>query len=276
MLEIFQYDFMRKAFITGILIAIITPCIGIIIVLKRLSMIGDSLSHTSLAGVAAGLIAGINPIVGAISFSVIAALGIERIRKSFKNYSELAIAIIMSTGIGLAGILSGFVKNSATFNSFLFGSIVAISDFELYMVVALSIIVTAISIILYKELFAITFDEESAKLAGVSVGLINFIFTLLTAIVISISARTVGTLVISSLMVLPVAAAMQLSKSYKQTLIYSIVIAVISTISGLFISYYANFKPGGTIVLVSVIILIGVLLYKNKFRNVLLKRQFNR
>jgi zinc transport system permease protein len=127
-----------------------------------------------------------------------------------------------------------------------------------------------------KELFAITFDEEAAKLAGVSVRLINFIFTLLTAIVISISARTVGTLVISSLMVLPVAAAMQISKSYKQTLIYSIIIAVISTISGLFISYYANFKPGGTIVLVSVVILLGVLLYKNKFRNALLKRQLNR
>lgn len=271
--EIFQYDFMRKAFITGILIAIITPCIGIIIVLKRLSMIGDSLSHTSLAGVAAGLIAGINPIVGAISFSVIAALGIEKIRKSFKNYSELAIAIIMSTGIGLAGILSGFVKNSATFNSFLFGSIVAISNFELYMVVILSLVVIVISIILYKQLFAITFDEESARLSGVSVRLINFIFTLLTAIVISISARTVGTLVISSLIVLPVAAAMQISKSYKQTFIYSIVIAVLSTITGLFISYYADFKPGGTIVLVSVVVLIMSLLHKNSFSRVFLKRK---
>ena len=271
--EIFQYEFMQRAFITGILIAIITPCIGIIIVLKRLSMIGDSLSHTSLAGVAAGLIAGVNPIIGAITFSVIAALGIERIRKSFKNYSELAIAIIMSTGIGLAGILSGFVKNSATFNSFLFGSIVAISNFELYMVVILSLIVIVISIILYKELFAITFDEESAKLSGVSVRLINFIFTLLTAIVISISARTVGTLVISSLMVLPVATAMQLSKSYKQTLIYSIVIAVASTILGLVISYYANFKPGGTIVLVGVAVLLGSLLYKNSFSKAVLSNK---
>lgn len=262
MLEIFQYDFMQKAFITGILIAIITPCIGIVVVLKRLSMIGDSLSHVSLAGVAAGLIAGINPIVGAITFSIVAAFGIEKIRKSFQNYSELAIAIIMSTGIGLAGVLSGFVKNSATFNSFLFGSIVAISDFELNMIVVLSSIVIIVSIFLYKELFSVIFDEESARLSGVPVKSINFIFTLLTAITISISARTVGTLVISSLMVLPVATAIQISKSYKQTLIYSIVLAVISTVSGLFISYYANFKPGGTIVLVSVIILTSILIYK--------------
>ena len=118
MLEIFQYDFMQKAFITGILIAIITPCIGVVVVLKRLSMIGDSLSHNSLAGVAAGLAFGFNPILGAVVFSIAAAFGIERVRKSFPRYSEIAIAVITSTGVGLAGILSGFVKNSANFKSF--------------------------------------------------------------------------------------------------------------------------------------------------------------
>ncbi|MHB1419489.1 MAG: metal ABC transporter permease [Bacillota bacterium] len=263
MLEILQYDFMQKAFVTGILIAIITPCIGVIVVLKRLSMIGDSLSHNSLAGVAAGLAFGINPILGAAIFSIAAAFGIERIRKLFPKYSEIAIAIIMSTGIGLAGIMSGFVKNTASFNSFLFGSIVAISNFELYMVVGLSILVILAVVFLYKELFYITFDEESARLAGIPVKTINFIFTLLTAITISISARTVGTLVISSLMVMPVASAMQIAKSYKQTVIFAVVFAIIFTVAGLVISYYANFKPGGTIVIVGVLIFILVLIYKN-------------
>lgn len=261
--DIFQYDFMRKAFIVGILIAVITPCIGVVVVLKRLSMIGDSLSHNSLAGVAAGLAFGVNPILGAVVFSIAAALGIEKIRKSFSRYSEIAIAIIMSTGIGLAGILSSFVKNSASFGSFLFGSIVAITDFELLMVVVLSVVVTLTVIFLYKELFYITFDEEAARLAGIPVRAINFVFMLLTAVTISISSRTVGTLVISSLMVLPVAAAMQVSRSYRQTVLFSVMFAVVFTVAGLFISYYADLKPGGTIVIVGVLILIGILAVKS-------------
>lgn len=272
MLDIFQYTFMQRAFITGILIAIITPCIGVVVVLKRLSMTGDALSHNSLAGVAAGLAFGINPILGAVLFSIAAAFGIEKIRKSFPKYSEIAIAIIMSTGIGLAGILSGFVKNSANFNSFLFGSIVAISDFELYMVIILSIVVILAFSLLFKELFYMTFDEESARLAGIPIKTVNFVFTLLTAVTISISARTVGTLVISSLMVLPVATAMQLDRSYKQTVAISILFALFFMISGLYISFYANFKPGGTIVLVGVLTLICVLFYKNVISKVLGKR----
>lgn len=272
MFEMFSYGFMQKAFIVGILIAAITPCIGVVVVLKRLSMIGDSLSHASLAGVAAGLVFGFNPILGAVIFSLAAGLGIEKVRKSFPEYSEIAIVVIMSTGVGLAGILSGFVKNASSFNSFLFGSIVAISDFELYMVLALSALVIAVFVALYKELFYITFDEESAKLAGIPVGAINIVFTLITAITISISARTVGTLVISSLMVIPVASAMQVAKSYKQTVLYSILFAEVSMISGLFVSYFTDFKPGGTIVLISVFMLMIILIYKNIYKKVLIKK----
>lgn len=272
MFEIFSYGFMQKAFIVGILIAAITPCIGVVVVLKRLSMIGDSLSHASLAGVALGLVLGFNPVLGAVIFSLAAGLGIEKVRKSFPEYSEIAIVVIMSTGVGLAGILSGFVKNASNFNSFLFGSIVAISDFELYMVLALSALVITVFVILYKELFYITFDEESAKLAGIPVGAINIVFTLITAITISISARTVGTLVISSLMVIPVASAMQVAKSYKQTVIYSILFAEISMISGLFVSYFTDFKPGGTIVLISVFILMIILIYKSIYKKFLIKK----
>lgn len=263
MMEIFQYDFMIKAFIMGSLIATIAPCIGLIVMLKRLSMIGHSLSHTSLAGVAAGLIAGINPVIGATVFSVITALSIEKIRKSFPSYAEIAIAIITSAGIGLAGILSGFIKNSAAFNSFLFGSIVAISNFELTLVAILSTVVILTVILLYNQLFYISLDEESARLAGVPIGYINFIFTLLTAITISISSRSVGALVISSLMVIPVATAMQVGKSYLHTMILSVVFSLIATFTGLFISFYVNVKPGGTIVLVGILILILVLIYKN-------------
>jgi zinc transport system permease protein len=267
-MTIFQYDFMHRAFIVGILLAIIIPCIGIVIVLKRLSLIGDALSHTSLAGVAAGLIIGINPILGATIACILGALSIEVIRKKFPKYSEMAIAVMMSAGVGLAGVLSGFVKSSVNFNSFLFGSIVAISNFELMMVIIVSLVVIIMFVFLYKELFYVAFDEQAARLAGIPIKMVNFIFTILTAVTVSIAARTVGALIISSLMVVPVACAMQLGKSYKGTVIYAVCFAVIFTVLGLFVSYYARLKPGGTIVLVGVICLILILGLKG------IKKQF--
>jgi len=263
-MEIFEYDFMRRAFIVGILLALIIPCIGIIVVLKRLSMIGDALSHTSLAGVAAGLISGINPVLAAVIACVFAALGIEVIRKKIPKYSEMSIAIIMSTGIGLAGILSSYVKSTANFNSFLFGSIVAISDFEMYLVVGISFIVLFSFFILYKELFYIAFSEQAAMLSGVPVKAVNFVFTILTAVTVSIAARTVGALIVSSLMVVPVACAMQIGKSYKQTVLYSMLFAVVFMIAGLFISYYVRLKPGGAIVLTGVASLVIILFLKKQ------------
>lgn len=265
-MEIFEYAFMQKAFLVGTLLAIIIPCIGVIVVLKRLSMIGDALSHTSLAGVAAGLLLGINPILGAIITCIIAAFGIEAIRKKIPKYSEMAIAIIMSAGIGLAGVLSGMVNSSANFNSFLFGSIVAISDFEMTLVVAVSIIVLTTFLLLFKELFYISLDERSARLAGIPVGIINSIFTILTAVTVSVAARTVGALIVSSLMVIPVSCSMQLAKSYRQTVFYSIGFAVMFTIIGLTVSYYAELRPGGTIVLVGVFSLVIILILRLLFK----------
>jgi zinc transport system permease protein len=262
MLDIFQYEFMRNAFLAGIVIAITTPCIGIIVVLKRLSTIGDTLSHVSLAGVAAGLVFGINPVFSAVIFSILAALGIEKVRKSIPKYGEISTAVFMSVGIGLAAIFSGFVK-SANFNSFLFGSLVAISSFELYFVIGLSIIVLSLFIVLFKALFYTAFDEESAKLAGIPVKIVSFVFTLLTAVTISVSARVVGALVVSSMMVLPVAVSMQIAKSYKKTVWFSIMFSVLFVVAGLFLSYYLDLKPGGTIVMTGVITLVITILLKN-------------
>lgn len=260
---IFEYEFMRRAFLVGILLAVIVPCIGTVIVLKRLSMVGDALSHTSLAGVALGLIFNFNPVLGAVAACTLAAFAMEGIRKKFSQYSEISIAIIMSAGIGLAGILSGFVQNAQSFNSFLFGSIVAISDFELDLVIIISVIVLLSFVFLYRELFYISFDEQLARLAGVPVRTVNFIFTVLTAITVSVAARTVGALIVSSMMVVPVACAMQVAKSYKKTVLCAIGFALVFTVPGLFISYYVGLKPGGTIVLCGVLILVLILIFKN-------------
>ena len=262
MLDIFQYAFMQRAFIVGILLAIIIPLIGVIVVLKRLSMIGDALSHTSLAGVALGMILGINPIVGAVVICIVAAFSIEAIRKALPRYAEISISIIMSIGIGLASILSGFVDDSAAFNSFLFGSIIAITDTEVILAAIVTVIVVVTFILLYKELMFITFDEQGAILAGVPVRKINFVITLLTAITVSVAARSVGALIVSSLMVIPVTCAMQVANSYKKTVIYSVLFALLFTIVGLFLSYYLNLKPGGTIVLTGVAVLIPLMIKK--------------
>lgn len=259
MLDMFQYAFMQKAFLVGILLAVIIPLIGVIVVLKRLSMVGDALSHTSLAGVALGLILGINPIIGAIVVCIFAAFSIEQIRKKFPRYAEISISIIMSVGIGLASILSGFIEDGAAFNSFLFGSIVAITDTEVALVLLVTVIVVTVFLLLYKELMFITFDEQGAVLAGVPVGKINFVVTLLTAITVSVAARSVGALMVSSLMVIPVACAMQIANSYKKTVIYSVLFAIGFTVVGLVLSYYFNLKPGGTIVLTGVVVLIPLM-----------------
>lgn len=252
----FAYDFMIKAFFAGLAIAIATPCVGVIVVLKRFSMIGDTLSHASLAGVAVGLITGFNPVAGSVAACVVAAFGIEAVRKLFPRYAEIALSVILSTGVGLAGVLAGFISNSANFGSFLFGSIVAISDFELYLTIAACAVIIALFLFLYKALFYMTFDEESAKLAGVPVRRVNLVFTLMIALTVSVSVRTIGILIISSLMVLPVACALQISKSFKQTVVYSVLFGAAFVLVGLTASYYAALKPGGAIALTGVASLI--------------------
>ena len=251
MFDIFQMAFMQRALVIAIFISIVTPLIGNTIVLKRLSSIGDALSHAGLAGVAIGLCFSWSPVVSAIVFSVISALIIEYIRRGFPNYSEMATAIVLSFGVGVAAVFSGFIKNAASFNSFLFGSIVAVSTFELVVVVVLSIAVIIILVLLYRELFYIAFDEESAALSGVPVKSINLIFTILTSIVVSIAARTVG-------------CSMLISKSYKQNVIFSVIFAFIFTIAGLLITAVYDLKPGGTIVLIGIAFLIVLLLLRKR------------
>lgn len=261
--NIFAYAFMRRAFAAAALIAATAPCIGATVVLKRLSAIGDAASHSALAGIAFGLAFGINPILGAVLFAAAAVMGIEFFRKRLRSFPEIAAVIIMSAGIGLTAVLSGFIKNgSDNLNSFLFGSIVAVSDFELYLTIGLAAAVIIVSMLLYKEIFYIAFDEEAAALAGVPVKSVNLIIMLLTAVTVSVASRIVGALMISSLLVIPVAAAMLIAKSYRQTIIISVVFAELFTMAGLFISYYLDLRPGGTIVLLSVAALCAIMLFK--------------
>jgi len=263
-MELFTYDFMLRAFAVAVLISLMMPMIGNIVVLRRLSAVGDALSHAGLAGVALGLCFGFSPVGAAVIFSVLAALLMEGLRTAFPRYSEIAPAVVLSLGVGIAAIASGFVKKASDFNSFLFGSIVAVSNAELLTVAVLSAAVIIISLLLYRELFYISFDEEGAKITGMPVRVVNFLFTVITAVTVAVASRTVGALVVSSLLVLPVACSMRYAKSYRHNMFLSIGFAAAFTVTGLFISYYADIKPGGTIVLLGVAVLLGSLFIKRK------------
>lgn len=261
MLELFSYEFMQRAFVAGILVAVISPLIGTFIVLRRLSMIGDTLSHASLAGIAAGMLGNFYPLWGALAFSLAAAIGIEQLRKRFSQYAELSISIVLSASIGLAVVLISLAKSfNADLMSYLFGSIIAVTMQDIYMMLALGIIIILSVWLFYKEFLYIAFDEEGAGLAGIPVTALNIYFTVLTAMAIVVGMRIVGILMVSSLIVVPVAASLQLSKSFKQTMLLSVLFALISVIAGLITSYYLDLAPGGTIVLTSVAILILVLI----------------
>ena len=262
----FELEFMRNAFLAGFIISLLCPCIGLFLVLKRYSMIGDTLSHSSFAGVAIGLVFGYNPIITAFIFTSICAIVIEILRDYFKKYAELVMSIILTLSLGIAIILVSSGKATAKVTSFLFGSILTVSSEDLYIIFTVSILCFIIIGFLYKKLIYTTFDEEGAKVAGINTKLINYIFTLIVGATISVSIRVMGILVISSIIVVPVATAMQFKKGFTKTLILSMIFGFIDIFLGLITSYYVNSAPGGTIAITSVVMLILSIII-NRFKN---------
>ncbi len=272
---LFRYEFLQNAFLTGILIGFIAPMLGVFIVVRRLSLIADALSHVTLAGIAAslflekklGLLQGLNPLYLGMAFSVTGSLFIERLRLVYKHYQELAIPIILSGGIGVGVI---FISLAEGFNTdlfmYLFGSVSAVSRSDLWTVLGISMFVVFVIIIFYKELFLLSFDEEHAVVTGIRAKWLHFIFIVTVALVIAASMRIVGILLVSSLMTLPVAASMRIAKGFKQTIILSVIFGETAVIIGLILSYYLNLAPGGTIVVLAVVILIGAITWKKWWR----------
>lgn len=266
-----EYEFLQNAFLTGLLIGVVAPLIGVFIVVRRLSLIADALSHVTLAGIAASLLlskkwslfAGLNPLYLGMAFSVMGSLFIEKLRSVYKHYQELAIPIILSGGIGLGVI---FISLADGFNtdlfSYLFGSVSAVSRIDLIIIFIISLLVILLIFLLYKELFLLSFDEEHAKASGIAAKSVHFIFILMVALVIAASMRIVGILLVSSLMTLPVAASIRIAKGFKQTIFFSILFGELSVLGGLTISYYLDLAPGGTIVMIAVVILIITIMFK--------------
>lgn len=258
--EMFSYTFMQRAFLAGLIIGIVCPTIGVFLVLRRLSMIGETLSHIALPGVLAGFFFHLNPIFAALATALITALGLEKLRAFFKTYSEIALAVFTSLGLGLAVILFNVVKSTdISVQSLLFGSIVTITRQELLVIWLLGLLVLLLVLKFYAQLVYLTFDEEGARLAGINTKLLNYLLLMATACIVAISMRIVGALLVSALLVLPVAASLVVSKSFKSTVWIANILSLLAIFGGLFLSYAYDLAPGGTIVVILAAMLLLLL-----------------
>lgn len=260
----FEYEFMRRAYLVGSVLAVILPLIGLPILLKRLSMMGDTLSHASLAGVAIGLCLGFDPLLGSVVACVVAALGVELISSRLKAYQEISTVIVLATAIGLAGIFTSLTGGSNAISSYLFCSIVTIGDFELALVLVVAAVVLVTYRLIYDRLYLSAFDPVAAPLMGIDGRALNLAFSFLVAITVSVAAKTIGSLIVSSLMVIPVICAMQFARSYRGTLLLSIALSLAFVHAGLAVSYHQNLRPGSVIVLIAVLALSVAMLAKRR------------
>jgi len=263
--NIFQYSFIVRGLEAGFIVAVIAPAIGIFLVLKRYSLIADTLSHVSLAGIALGLLLGINPILTALGAAVVASLGIERLRTSKKVYGESALALFLSGSLALAVVILSLTHNfNANLFSYLFGSIVTVTATDVWIILALAVIVIGMLGAFYKSLVYVAFDEEAAKVSGVPVRRVNTVLIVLAALTVALAIPIVGVLLIAALIVIPVVTALQLRKSFTVTLIYAEIFSISSVIAGILASFYFNLSTGGTIVLIMLAIFIVTLVLGKK------------
>jgi len=268
--DLFTLDFMLRAFIAGIVLGAIAPIIGSIVVIRRLSFIADTLGHFSLVGIAVSLFLstlGISiffekPLYLGIAFSIIGGFLIEMFRRSYKNYKEISMVIVISIGSALSAIFFSLASKTGSLYSYLFGSILTITDYYLVLILITATIVITLFIVFGKQILSISFDETTAKFLGVNVNIFQMMFMITLSIVVSVMLESAGVLLISSMMIIPVASAMRVGWSYKSTLLISIVFSELSVFFGLWIAYSLNIPSGAAIVSINVIILLIVAVAK--------------
>ena len=266
-MEIFEFGFMQRALIAGIAISSVCSIIGLFLVLRRQSLFGDSLAHMAFGGLAIGLFTNTYPLWTAFIASILASVGITKLRHSTNIPADSAVAIMLSAGLALGVLLlslsGGF---SVDLFGFLFGNILLISfEDTLLILVITALVLTSVSI-LYRQFLYITFDEEQAKVSGINVTRLNYLFIILASLTVIASMRLVGILLISSLIVMPNITAMMLGRGFKRTALISVVVSVVSVLCGITSSYIFNSAPSGTIVLISISIflLTYIVKYANK------------
>ena len=255
--DIFSFSFMRYAFFASICIGILCPTIGIFIVLRRFSLLGNTLAHASLAGAATGILCSGNPIPYAIGYSVAAGAGIDLLQSRFPRRSDLTLAIVLALSAGIAVTLMSSGLLHANAESFLFGSILTVDRSDAIAILVLTAAAVLLTFLLRYDMIYVAFDEVAAKFAGVRIRAVSFLFSVIAAASVAASIKILGALVISSMVAI---SALQFRKGSRATAVISIAVSVVSAIGGLFASYALNVAPGGATALISVFILLSVIL----------------
>lgn len=261
--EILEFGFMQRALIAAVAVAITTSVIGLFLVLRRNSLFGDALSHVAFGGIAVGLVANIYPLWIGMAFSVFGALGITKLRQSAKIPADATVAVLLSFGLAF-GIVLVHLAGGFTVDLFsiLFGSILLVSIEDTLAILAMAGSILAIVILLYRQLMYVTFDEEQAKVSGLPISKLNYLFVVLASVAVIVSMRLVGILLVSSLIVIPNVTALLLGKGFKKTALISVGVSIFSVVTGIVISFVADLPPAGTIVLVSIAVFLTTLVAK--------------
>jgi len=261
--DLFTYAFMQRALLAGLWVSITCAILGVFLVLRRDAMIGHGLAHVTFGGVALGLLLSVAPLLVTLAVAVLSALGILKLKEKAGLYGDTAIGIISSMGMAL-GIL--LVSLAGSFNvdlfGYLFGNVLAIDPGEVWVSFILAVGVLVTIILFYQEFFFLTFDAETAKASGVGVRRLEALIAVLTAVTIVLGMKVVGILLVSSLLVIPAAAALQVARSFRESLVLAAILAGVSTTAGLILSYYLDWPPSGTIVTFSAILFLILFLFR--------------
>ena len=247
-----RLEFMRLALGAGAVVGVLAPAVGFFLVQRRQSLTGDGIGHVAFAGVAAGILLDVAPVLTALVAAILGGIAIELLRSRGGTAGDQALALVFYTGIALGVVL---ISSAGALNvdlfQYLFGSILTVTRSDLVLIAALGAVGLATVGLLYRPLVGVVIDEEGARVAGVPIGALNITVAVLAAVTVALSMRVVGILLVAALMVLPVSAAGRVAWSMRSTLLLSMVIGLASALAGLTVSYYADLPPGGTIVLVA-------------------------
>lgn len=264
-----QYEFLQRAVLAGVLVAVLCGLVGVFLVLRGLSLLGDGLAHMSFGGVALGLVAGLYPLGTAILFSVGGALAVHFLRERGIVKGDTAIGILFTTGLAFGILLisatQGFNVNT---HSYLFGSILAIETSDLVVTSVVAAVLLVLLLLFYKELFYMTYSEEAARVSGLPVGLLNVLFVSLTACAIVAAARIVGILLVSALIVVPAATSLQVARSFRVALVLSVLVGVASVVVGMLLSIQQGYATGASVALTCVAFFVVALGAKTVLRRV--------
>lgn len=263
-MEMFSYEFMRRALLAASFMAVIAPMLGVFLVVRRQSLLADTLSHVSLAGIALGFFININPTVTTLVVVVIAAVILEYLRMIYSTYSEVSTAILMSGGLATALVLMNANKGNSSMRiqQYLFGSIVTIS-WDQVIILGLLLIALVVLFVLFKRpMYVLTFDEDTAHVDGLPVRWMSLLFNVITGVAITVMIPIAGALLVSAIMVLPAAISMRVGRSFNRVLMISVVIGLIGMLSGLVTSYQVDTPPGATITLIFILMFLIVMALK--------------